>query len=46
MSGTCPVCKRTVEVHREGWSYDHTATGSLDDDLCPGSGQPVEHPSA
>ena len=35
---TCPKCGNCVEAHREGWLYDHTATGNPADDLCPGSG--------
>lgn len=38
----CPICKRYVKRHREGWFHDHTTTGSLADPLCAGSGQ---HPN-
>jgi hypothetical protein len=31
----CPVCGWLVEVHREGWIYDHEVKGKL----CKGSGR-------
>jgi hypothetical protein len=34
----CDHCGRLVEVHLEGWFYDHTRNGEMDDELCPGSG--------
>lgn len=38
---TCPVCKGKVEMHLEGWLYDHT----FGEDLCPGNGMSVEEPT-
>ena len=32
----CPDCREVVEIHLEGWMYDH----SIDDGpICEGSGQ-------
>lgn len=33
---TCPRCGQSVEVHREGWRYDHEAGPGI---TCPGSGE-------
>lgn len=37
----CPVCNQLVEVHQEGWAYDHTIDETMSGDLCEGSGKQI-----
>ena len=37
----CPKCAHPVEINTDGFFYDHTTSGDMSGDICPGSGEPV-----